>query len=90
MKLTWETDAWNDYVAYSENGDKKSFKKINALIADIIKNGAEKGIGKPERLKHELNELYSREINTKDRLVYKIDGDMLIILQCNSHYENVK
>lgn len=63
MNLDWDFDAWNDYVSYLKNGDKKSFKKINELISDIVKNGADKGIGKPEQLKYELNEFYSREIN---------------------------
>lgn len=90
MRVEWIEEAWSQFQKLLQDGQIKDCKKIAKLIDDIQKNGAEKGIGKPERLKHELNELYSREINTKDRLVYKIDGDMLIILQCNSHYENVK
>lgn len=89
LKLNWDYDAWNDYLAYLKKGDKKSFNKINLLIDDIIKNGPLKGLGKPERLKHELNDFFSREINKKDRLVYRVENDILQIIQCSSHYENL-
>ena len=89
LKLNWDYDAWNDYLAYLTKGDKKSFNKINLLIDDIIKNGPLKGLGKPERLKYELNVFFSREINKKDRIVYRIENDILKIIQCCSHYENV-
>lgn len=89
LKLNWDYDAWNDYLVYLTKGDKKSFNKINLLIDDIIKNGPLKGLGKPERLKYELNDFFSREINKKDRLVYRIENDILQIIQCCSHYENV-
>lgn len=49
LKLNWDYNAWNDYLAYLKKGDKKSFNKINLLIDDIIKNGPLKGLGKPDR-----------------------------------------
>ncbi|MEY3222265.1 MAG: hypothetical protein RLZZ203_1121, partial [Cyanobacteriota bacterium] len=40
------------------------------------------GIGKPERLKYELQGYWSRRITNEHRLVYKIEEDLLIILSC--------
>ena len=34
MRLLWEDRAWNDYL-YWQTQDKKTLKKINALIKDI-------------------------------------------------------
>ena len=49
MKLLWEDRAWEDYL-YWQDQDKKTLKKINALIKDIQRNTFN-GIGKPEPLK---------------------------------------
>lgn len=48
MNKRWDDEAWEDYVAWQVE-DKKTLKRINALIKDIERNGAMNGIGKPER-----------------------------------------
>lgn len=48
MIKIWDDDAWEDYV-YWQTQDKKTLKRINALLKDIDRNGYE-GIGKPEPL----------------------------------------
>jgi len=90
MNILWDTEAWTDFNGFLSNGDKKSYKKIIVLIDDIIKNGVATGIGKPEQLKYDLSDYYSRQINECDRLVYKINenGDLQII-QCKTHYDKV-
>ena len=47
MNKRWDDDAWEDYVAWQFE-DKKTLKRINALIKDIERNGLMRGIGKPE------------------------------------------
>ena len=44
------------------------------------------GIGKPEALRGDLEGFWSRRIDREHRLVYKIDGDSLLIAQCRRHY----
>ena len=85
MKLLWEDRAWNDYI-YWQGQDKKTLKKINALLEDIKRNGAMQGIGKPEKLKNRPE--YSRRIDEVNRLVYEIDELQNIrIVSCKGHYE---
>lgn len=48
MIKIWDDDAWEDYV-YWQTQDKKTLKRINALLKDIDRKGYE-GIGKPEPL----------------------------------------
>ena len=78
-------NGWSDYL-YCKKEDKKTLKRINALIEDISRNG-NVGIGKPEALKENLSGLWSRRINDKDRLIYHIDDENVYILSCRFHYE---
>ena len=85
MNKIFSPEAWDDYV-YWQNQDKKTLKKINALIKDIQRSGAECGIGKPEALKGELSRFWSRRIDEKNRLVYRVTGSNLEIVSCKTHY----
>ena len=76
MKISFSIQAWEE-----QSQDKKTLKKINELIKDIERNGALNGISKPEKLTNNLSGLYSRRINGKDRLVYKLENDFIVILQ---------
>lgn len=75
---------WDDYTSW-QSKDRKTLKKINKLIASIKRDGLLKGEGKPERLKH-LN-MYSRRIDENNRLCYRKDDDLLVVLSCKGHYE---
>lgn len=80
------TDAgWKDYL-YWQREDRKTLKKINDLIRDIIRSPYD-GIGKPEPLRHDLQGYWSRRIDIEHRLVYQIEQpDRLIIIACRFHY----
>jgi toxin YoeB len=58
---------------------------VNALIKETTRTPFE-GAGKPEALKHALAGYWSRRINDEHRLVYKVDGDTLLIAQLRYHY----
>ncbi len=85
MRTAWDTEAWQDYL-YWQTQDKKTLKRINALIQDINRTPFE-GLGKPEPLKHDLSGFWSRRIDEHNRLVYRIENNMLIITQCRTHYK---
>lgn len=85
MNKIWSDEAWEDYL-YWQTQDKKTLKRINALIKDIDRNGAMNGIGDPEALKGNLQGYFSRRINEKDRLIYRIENDKILIAQCRGHY----
>ena len=84
MTLAWIEEGWEDYL-YWQQVDKKTIKKINELIKAIQRTPFE-GIGKPEALKENLSGWWSRRINLEDRLVYKVEHEKIIILQCRKHY----
>lgn len=87
MKISFSIQAWEEYL-YFQSQDKKTLKKINELVKDIERNGVLTGIGKPKKLTNNLSGLYSRRINDKDRLVYKLENDFIVILQCKGHYKD--
>jgi toxin YoeB len=84
MKLTFSEQAWEEYL-YWQKTDKKLLNRINELIKAIMREPFT-GIGKPEPLKHSLSGYWSRRINDEHRLVYKVEGDNLLIAQCKLHY----
>ena len=86
MNIAFTPDAWAEYL-YWNNRDLDIFKKINALVTDIKRNGAMNGIGKPEMLKYRNEAEYSRKITKEHRLVYVMQGIMLIIISCKGHYD---
>lgn len=84
MKIAFLEDAWTDYL-YWQSQDKKTLKRINLLIKDIQRNPFD-GIGKPEPLKFDFSGLWSRRINQEHRLIYQVQEDEIIIIQCRYHY----
>ena len=84
MKILWHENAWDDYCAW-QTEDKKTLKKLNALIKDIQRSPFD-GIGKPEPLKENLSGWWSRRIDDTNRIVYKQDEDNIIIAACKGHY----
>ena len=83
MKKTWTEEAWEDYL--NLQNDKKLLKKANALLKDIERGGYE-GIGKPEPLKGNLAGYWSRRIDDYNRIVYRIDGEIIEIVKFGKHY----
>ena len=86
MRLLWDDRAWDDYI-YWQTQDKKTLKRINALVKDIKRSSYE-GIGKPEPLKGNLSGWWSRRIDEENRIVYKEDSGTIIIAACRGHYED--
>lgn len=84
--LSFTPDAWEEYL-YWQTQDKKTLKKINSLLKEIMRDPFG-GEGKPEPLKGDKAQLWSRRINSKDRLVYCIENTSVIIIHCKDHYDD--
>ncbi|MCK9928252.1 Txe/YoeB family addiction module toxin [Frankia sp. Mgl5] len=86
MKLAWTDHAWEDYL-YWQGQDRRTLKRINALIADIKRDPEGQGIGKPELLRNNLAGLRSRRIDDEHRLVYAVEPGQITIISCRYHYQ---
>lgn len=84
-KIQWDLDAWEDYLYWQEE-DRKTLKRINQLIKAVSRNPFN-GIGKPEPLKGNLTGLWSRRIDSENRLVYMVEEAKVLIFACRGHYE---
>lgn len=84
MKLVFSERAWEDYL-YWQTADRKLLTRINTLIREIQREPFT-GIGKPEPLKHALAGYWSRRITEEHRMVYKVEGDALLLAQLRYHY----
>jgi toxin YoeB len=85
--VDFQERGWKEYL-YWQSQDKKTLKRINELIRDIVRNGYS-GIGKPEPLTGELSGWWSRRIDDSNRLVYRLRGeDVVEIAQCGGHYDD--
>jgi len=86
MIKAWHDKAWEEYQQW-QTEDRKTLKRINMLLKDIDRNPFE-GIGKPEPLKGNLSGWWSRRIDSANRIVYKVEKEQIIILQCGTHYSS--
>jgi len=86
IKTSFHQQGWEDYE-YWQSQDKKTLKRINKLIKDI-KRAPFNGIGHPEPLKYDLQGWWSREIDDKNRIIYKPTDNVIEILQCRDHYDD--
>jgi len=82
--ILFSKEAWEDYL-YWQQTDKRTLKRLNELIRECMRSPYE-GIGKPEPLKGNLTTWWSRRITEADRLVYKKEGETLLIIQARLHY----
>lgn len=85
-KITFTESAFEEYL-YWQSQDKKTLKRINALLTEISRT-PQQGRGKPEPLRGNLAGLWSRRIDEVNRLVYRQRGDTLEVIQCRGHYKD--
>jgi toxin YoeB len=87
LKLT--NDAMEDIKELKKAGDKTTLKKL-AVLFDELAEHPKTGTGQPEELKYNFSGCWSRRINSKHRLVYKIEEELvtIIILYAKGHYND--
>ncbi|MBQ3443162.1 MAG: Txe/YoeB family addiction module toxin [Selenomonadaceae bacterium] len=84
MHKNFSDRAFEEYLYWQMN-DKKTLKRINNLLKDIDRNGYN-CIGKPEPLKGDKSGWWSVRIDEKNRLIFKIENEVVEITQCGTHY----
>ena len=84
MKVVFLPDGFEQYVHW-QSKDRAITAKINRLIEECRRHPFE-GTGKPEPLRGDYSGWWSRRIDREHRLVYRVEDDSLIIVQCRYHY----
>jgi toxin YoeB len=85
--LNIENKAKKQLADLYKSGNKADIRKVEVIFAELELHPTT-GIGNPEQLKYELSGLWSRHINQKDRLIYKINNLEVIVtvLSAKGHY----
>jgi toxin YoeB len=84
VKLIFASAAWEDYLFWQQQ-DRRMVERINKLIRETCREPFA-GVGKPEPLKHALAGFWSRRITEEHRMVYRVEGEALLIAQLRHHY----
>jgi toxin YoeB len=82
--LKFTDEAWNDYLFW-QGRDTRTLKRVNELLK-VCQRTPFEWIGKPEALKHKLSGLWSRRIDDKNRLVYQVNDEEILVISCRHHY----
>jgi toxin YoeB len=87
LKLT--PVAIEDIEFHKRSGNKAILKKLSVLFNELTEHPMT-GTGKPEEMKSNFAGCWSRRINSKHRLVYKIENEIVtvIILQARGYYSD--
>ena len=82
-------EAQVDIAKHLKSGNQSSIKKIAKILDELAENPFQ-GVGKPEALKHELSGFWSREINKKDRLLYRVKEEIVtvVVISAMGHYSD--
>ncbi|MCQ2546337.1 MAG: Txe/YoeB family addiction module toxin [Clostridia bacterium] len=85
MKVLWLESAWEEYCDWQKE-DKKTLRRINEIIREIQRTPFN-GLGKPERLRGNLTGFWSRCIDSRNRIIYMVEKDVVKIVACKGHYK---
>jgi toxin YoeB len=89
FKLKIEELAEKHIKQHFKSGDKASIKKIEKMLFELTETPYT-GIGNPEPLKYELSGFWSRKVNQKDRLIYKVEENIVtvFVISAMGHYNH--
>ena len=76
-----------DIRSYQKAGNKIAITKIRIIFKQLEKHPTT-GAGQPEQLKYELSGYWSRRIDKKNRIIYRIDEEIVTVLVVSAvgHY----
>ena len=71
-------EAEDHFEAHIKAGNKKLLRRIYKLLKELSEH-PETGIGKPHRLKYEMDGIWSRSIDDMHRVLYVIEQEKVIV-----------
>ena len=87
--LEISSKARKELQGHFRSGNKSVIRKIEQIFLELS-NSPYEGTGNPEALKYELAGYWSRRINKKDRIIYKVYEDRVVVLVVSAigHYSD--
>ena len=89
FRLKIEELAKHHIQKHLKSGNKANIKKLEKILIELEQTPFE-GIGNPEPLKYELSGFWSRKINQEDRMIYKVDENIVtvFVISAMGHYSD--
>lgn len=83
-----EERAKKELIMHRKSGNIATIKRIETIFKELEDNPYV-GIGNPEALKFELTGMWSRRLNRKDRLIYKVVENQVVVVVISAigHYK---
>ena len=87
MTLEVSSRARKELQNHYKSGSKSDIRKIEQIFLELSETPYE-GTGNPEPLKYHLTGYWSRRINRKDRIIYRVFEDKVVVLVVSAigHY----
>lgn len=86
----WTDQAFNQLEKLKKQKsdlDNKYLVRLTSILESLQENPF-KGIGKPEPLRYNFPSCWSRRINHKDRIIYKVEGKTIVIISILGLYKD--
>lgn len=86
-RLEFTPNALKHLEECAKTGQNKTLKKIKNLLAELRLH-PDTGTGQVEQLRGNLSGYWSRRIDKKNRLIYKIENEriIVIVISMKGHY----
>jgi toxin YoeB len=87
--VEFEYMARKDLKTHFKSGNKSTIKKIERILLELTENPFS-GEGQPEELKYDFKGYWSRRINKKDRIVYRVEAEIVtvFVVSAMGHYSD--
>jgi toxin YoeB len=88
-KIALSDRAKKHLVEWKKSGKVSVIKRIERIFKELSENPFE-GIGSPEKLKFNFTNCWSRRINSKDRIIYQVNEDVVtvFVISAKGHYND--
>lgn len=86
--IVLSSQARKELQAHYQSGNSQYIKKIELIFRELSKTPFT-GTGNPEALKYQLTGFWSRRLNKKDRIVYRVFEDQreVLVVSAVGHYK---
>lgn len=83
------SNAQKELQKHYKSGKKSVIKKIEKILLELTET-PHFGEGQPEQLKYNYSGYWSRRLNQKDRIIYKVEEDIVTVYVVSAigHYED--
>jgi toxin YoeB len=87
-KIRFTQQAENDML-FLKKSKIRAYNKLLKLLDELVEHPYW-GTGKPERMRRDYSDCYSRRITSKHRLIYKVFTDLIevMVISAAGHYDD--